>query len=125
MADQPVWRKGFDRVERALGRPLEEAVSSQRYIDALVVGVKVQVAVNRKLRQTVDRQIGAVLHMVNVPTRRDVRRLSQQMATLTGEVRSLAAHADQLAAAAEAPRERDAVADAGAARPDAQHDDDA
>lgn len=108
MAGKPTWRKAFDRVERAVGKPLEDAVGSQRYVDAVVLGFKVQMAVNRKVRQTVDRQIGAALHMVNVPTYRDVRRLSKQLSTLTGEVRTLATQTDEIAAAAAALQERQA-----------------
>lgn len=102
---QPTWRRAFDTVERAVGRPLEQAVESSRYVDALVLGLKVQGAVNRTVRRTVDRQIGAVLHLVNVPTRSDVRRLSRQVTTLTGEVRRLALTADDLQRAAAALQE--------------------
>lgn len=92
---QPAWRQAFDSVERTIGKPLEDAVASQRYVDAIVLGMKVQLAVNRRMRKAVDSQIGAVLHAVNVPTRSDVRRLSNQVTTLTGEVRMLAAELDR------------------------------
>lgn len=95
---QPTWRRGFDRIERAVGEPLEEAVGSRRYVDAVVLGIKVQVALNRKVRRTVDRQIGAIWHLLNLSTRADARRLSRQLAELTGEIRTLAQDADELSA---------------------------
>jgi hypothetical protein len=100
---QPAWRQAFDRLERAVGRPLEDAVASQRYVDAVALGLKVQLEVNRKVHQRVDRQVGAVLHLFNVPTLTDVRRLSQQLTTLTSDVRSVAAQTDLLVIAATAP----------------------
>jgi len=86
---QPTWRRAFDRVERTVGGPLEDAVASRRYVDVVVVGLKVQLALNRKVRRTIDRGFGAVLHLANVPTRADVRRVSKQLTVLTGEVRML------------------------------------
>jgi hypothetical protein len=88
-AQQPAWRRAFDRVERTVGRPLEDAVASRRYIDVIVISMKLQLAVNHELRKTIDRQMGAVLHLINLPTRSDVRRLSRQLTVLTGEVRNL------------------------------------
>jgi hypothetical protein len=64
-------------------------VASRRYVDVIVLSMKLQLALNRRLRQTVDRQVGAVLHLINLPTHTDVRRLSRQLTVLTGEVRAL------------------------------------
>jgi hypothetical protein len=93
---KPVWRQVFDRVERTVGEPLEQVVASRRYIDIVVLGMKGPLAVNRVLRGIVDRQIGAVLHLVNMPTRDDMVRLSRQLAVLTAELRSLSLPADQI-----------------------------
>ena len=93
---KPVWRQVFDRVERMVGEPLEQVVASRGYIDIVVLGMKGPLAVNRMLRQTVDRQIGAVLHLANMPTRDDVIRLSRQLSVLTAELRSLSLPADHI-----------------------------
>lgn len=113
---QPAWRRAFDQVERAVGRPLEDAVASRRYVDAVVLSMKLQLAINRRLRRTVDRQFGAVLHLVNLPTRSDVRRLSRQLTVVTGELRALAEQTDQLVAARDTELPR-AAAQEGAGAP--------
>jgi hypothetical protein len=93
---QPAWRRVFDRVERAVGEPLEQAAASNHYIDVIVLQLKLQSALNRALRRTIERQIGAALHLINVPTYSDVRRLGRQLTTLTGEVRALSAATEEL-----------------------------
>lgn len=101
MPNQPAWRRTFDSVERKVGRPLEDVVTSSTYVDALVLGVKLQVTVARAVRGTVERQIGAILHLAAMPTRGDVRRLSRQLTTLTGEVRTLAVAIEEVRRASE------------------------
>jgi hypothetical protein len=82
-------RRAFDRVERTVGKPLEDAVASRRYIDVIVLSMKLQIAVNRRIRRTIDKRIGGMLNAINLPTRSDVRRLNKQITVLTGEVRAL------------------------------------
>ena len=43
----------------------------------------------RRAQQEVERRTRRVLHMVNLPTATDVRRLSEQVASLQREVREL------------------------------------
>ena len=92
----PAWREAFDRIERAVGAPLEDAVASRRYIDLLVLWINGPMAVNRKLVELVDDQLGRVLHVLNIPTREDVNRLSRQLSVLTAEVRGLSLPADRI-----------------------------
>ena len=35
---RPAWRRAFDRVERTVGKPLEDVAGSQRYIRTALVG---------------------------------------------------------------------------------------
>jgi len=93
---QPTWRRVFDRVERMVGRPLEDAVASSRYVDVMLTTMKVQRAVGGVVARAVERRIGGLLHAINVPTRTDVRRLSRQLTVLTSEVRALAATTQEL-----------------------------
>ena len=93
---QPTWRRAFDRVERKIGKPLEDAVASSRYIDVMLKTMKVQRAVGGAVGRQVEKRIGGVLHVLNVPTRGDVRRLSKQLTVLTSEVRTLAATTEEL-----------------------------
>lgn len=85
----PSWRTVFDKVERAVGAPLEDAVSSPRYGTAVSFWVKGPMTVQRSVRRTVDHKLAGVLHALNLPTRSDVNRLNRQLAVLTAEVRAL------------------------------------
>lgn len=105
---QPAWRRAFDKLERTVGEPLEDAVASQRYVDLVVKGMKAQLAVNRTVKRAVDHQIARALHLINVPAYSDLRRLSRQMTTLTGEVRGLTEQTDRLSVAATRLEERQA-----------------
>lgn len=90
-AAKPAWRQVFDKVERAVGRPLEEAVASPTYADVIAIGIKTQRAVNGILGRAVGGAVGNVLRVINVPTRDDVLRLNRQLAVLSAEVRTLGA----------------------------------
>ena len=87
--DKSAFWRGFDRVERAVGKPLEDLVASTGYADVLVHGLKLQRAVGGLVGQLVAGSVGTVLRAVNLPTGRDVQRLSRQLAVLTSEVRAL------------------------------------
>jgi hypothetical protein len=95
-AAPPAWRRVFDRAERVVGGPLEDFVGSRRAIDGAVSVMKVQRAIGGALRGVMDRELAGVLHFMNMPTRTDVRRLTRQLTTLTGEVRGVADHLDEL-----------------------------
>jgi hypothetical protein len=89
-AASPLWRRAFDRAERAVGRPLEEAVASRRVGDLVALGFRAEGAIQGLF----ERQTRTVLHFWNMPARTDVARLNRQVAMLTGEVRALAARLD-------------------------------
>jgi len=96
---QPLWRQVFDSTERTIGRPLEGLVSSRQYVG---------IALRRQRLRTVmvnavERPTTAVLHLLNLPARTDVRRLSHQISALTNELRELAAGVDELRMPAPGP----------------------
>jgi len=105
---QPAWRRAFDKLERTVGEPLEDAVASQRYVDLVVKGTKAQLAFNRIVKRAVDHQIARALHLFNVPAYSDMRRLSRQLTTLTSEMRGLTQQADRLSVVATRLEERQA-----------------
>jgi hypothetical protein len=105
MADQPFLRRAFDRAERAIGKPLEDAVQSSKFTD-VYLGRK---RVARTLRSALDRPTGAFLHFINVPARSDVRRVNRQIAALTEEVRSLSARLDEQQVPASRPPRKPAA----------------
>ena len=83
----PLWRRAFDRAERTVGGPLEDAVGSRVVGDLIALGFRAEGA----LQGLFERQTSAVLHFWNMPARSDVARLNRQVAALTAEVRALAA----------------------------------
>jgi outer membrane murein-binding lipoprotein Lpp len=87
---QPAWRRAFDRVERMVGKPLEDMAGSRRYTRTALARHKVHSTVRRQVRRAIDRPLGPVLRLAGMPTRAEVQKLSAQVATLTGEVRELA-----------------------------------
>ena len=95
---RPAWRRAFDRVERTVGKPLEDVAGSPRSISTALVARKVHLTVRRQVRRAIDRPVGVVLRLAGMPTRADVQRLSAPVATLTGEVRELALHEPRSAA---------------------------
>ena len=90
-AGRPLWRRGFDRAERAIGRPLENVVATRRFSDLLVLTFRAQGA----MYGVFERQTRATLHFWNMPTRGDVRRLNRQVGALAAEVHELTARLDE------------------------------
>lgn len=84
------WR-AFDRVERAVGRPLEDLVASRPYLDVALKGRRVQRAVRGAIGRVATGAATRVLHAAQIPTREEVRNLNRQLTNLTTEMRSLAA----------------------------------
>jgi hypothetical protein len=83
---RPMWRQGFDRAERLVGRRLEGLVSTRTFNDLLVLTFRGQNLAYRVF----ERQTSAVLHFWNMPTRSDVSKLRRQVGALSGELRELA-----------------------------------
>jgi hypothetical protein len=85
IADKPLWRRGFDAVDRRLARPVEAAARSEAFGDTLTLALRLR----GRARREVERQRRRALHLVNLPTATDVRRLSEQVGALRREVREL------------------------------------
>jgi polyhydroxyalkanoate synthesis regulator phasin len=85
MASKPLWRRTFDTVDRHIAGPAEAAARSDAFGDALTTGLRLR----RRAQREVERRTRRVLHLVNLPTATDVRRLSEQVAALRREVREL------------------------------------
>src|SRR5215208_3107773 len=86
----PLWRKAFDAVERAIGPPLEHALTSNE----LAAGMSVA----RRLRRGVGRRVDAAgswaLHQVALPSHADIRRLRRQLAGLERDLAALRREVD-------------------------------
>ena len=85
MADKPLWRQAFDAVEQRAAGPVEAGAHSDVFGDLVTLNVRLA----RRAQQVVERRTRRVLHMVNLPTATDVRRLSEQVAALQRQVREL------------------------------------
>jgi hypothetical protein len=113
MPNQPFLRRAFDRAERAIGKPLEDAVESSKFTDVYLARKRV----GRTLRSALDRPTGAFLHFINIPARSDVRRVNRQIAALTEELRSLSARLDEQQAEPASRRPRKPAARPRASKP--------
>jgi hypothetical protein len=94
MSDQrPLWRKAFDSVERAIGPGLESAVKSDEFADVATVAMRVRTDVARGAERAMRR----ALHFWNLPAGSDMKRLSDQVASVERRLRDLAKRFDELA----------------------------
>ena len=65
--------------------PVEAGARSDAFTDVLTVGWRI----SRRAQQEIERRTRRVLHMANLPTATDVRRLSEQVSALQRELREL------------------------------------
>ena len=87
----PLWRLGFDLVERPIGAASETWMQSDVFMDALAGSWKIQ----RRVARKVERGVGAWLGLLGVPRRTDVTGLVNQVASLERQVRQLARELEQ------------------------------
>jgi len=85
MAGKPLWRQAFDAVDRRVSGPVEAGARSDAFTDVLTVGWRI----SRRMQREVERRTRRVLHMANLPTATDVRRLSEQVSAVQRELREL------------------------------------
>ena len=77
-ANQPLWLKAVHRLERAIGEPVEAAVRTDTYFDAVT---KINRA-RRKTRGMVEGVSRRAWHTLNLPAGTDVRRMREQLARM-------------------------------------------
>jgi polyhydroxyalkanoate synthesis regulator phasin len=85
MAGKPLWRQAFDAVDSRVSGTVEAGARSDAFTDVLTVGWRI----SRRAQQEIERRTRRVLHMANLPTATDVRRLSEQVSALQRELREL------------------------------------
>ena len=85
MTGKPLWRQVFDTVDRRVSGPVEAGAGSDAFLDLVTAGWRVRRGVQRQI----ERRTRHVLHMANLPTATDVRRLSEQVSALQRQVREL------------------------------------
>ena len=104
MSETPLWRKGFDTVEGAVGPRLETVTRSSRFAEVTGTAVGVQ----RGVRRWAEQRSRRLWHLANLPAGSDVTRLREQVAALDLQVRRLTSaledERDAARRAARAPR---------------------
>ena len=86
-ANQPLWLRAVLRVERAVGEPIEAAVRSETYFDLVSTTTRVR----RKVGGAAEGVSRRCLHLLNLPTGSDIRRLRQQLARMERRLNELSA----------------------------------
>lgn len=89
---QPLWRRAFDKVERAAGSRLEQAVQSPRFADAASVVTQLE----RRVQGLVEQRTRRVWHAVNLPAGSDVRRLREQLVDVDRQLRTVTTELERL-----------------------------
>jgi hypothetical protein len=84
-ANQPLWLKAVHRLERAIGEPVEAAVRTDTYFDAIT---KLNRA-RRKAGGMVEGVTRRAWHTLNLPAGTDVRRMREQLARVERRVTQL------------------------------------
>ena len=79
------WLKLVQDFERAIGKPVEEFVRSDRYFDLVSDASKARA----QLTALYERVSEDWLHLLNLPTNSDVRRLREQLSRLERQVNRL------------------------------------
>jgi hypothetical protein len=82
---RPLWRQAFDAVERRVAGPAERTVRTDTFNDVVTVAMRSR----RVVQRAVERRTRRLLHLANLPTATDVKRLSEQTAQLHRELRAL------------------------------------
>ena len=88
----PLWRLPFDLVERPLAAASESWVQSDAFMDVTALGFKVGRRLHAQGREALEAWIG----LFELPTRRDVSNLVNQVAALERQVRELSAQQAEL-----------------------------
>jgi hypothetical protein len=81
----PLWLKVVHKVERAIGEPVETAVRSDTYFDAVAELTRLR----RKAINTVEGVSRRCLHLFNLPAGTDLRRVREQLSRMERRLEEL------------------------------------
>jgi hypothetical protein len=91
-ADSPLWLRLVLRVERTVGGPVEAAVHSDAYFDAVA-------ELHRGARRLTDAMESVSrrgLHLLNLPAGTDIRRVREQLARMDRRLLQLTKELEQM-----------------------------
>jgi hypothetical protein len=84
-AGSPLWRRVYDGVEKPVGDVLAAGARSALFGDISALTVRVP----RRLQREVERRTRHLLHVANLPTATDVRRVTELVTDLQRDLRAL------------------------------------
>ena len=84
-SDAPTWRKLVERLDRTVTPPADAFVRTNFFADSIAAMTRLEVQVRRR----VERQTTACLHLFNLPTAGDVKRVRAQLAVVEARLRDL------------------------------------
>jgi len=87
----PLWRQGYDVVEREIAPRLESLVRSEQMAVAVGLVAKLQ----RQAQRQAARQTRRMLHLFNLPAGTDVSRILTEIGQLKQQVRDLTRQLDE------------------------------
>lgn len=96
----PVWRQGFDAVERQIAPRLESAVKTEQFAVAVGLATRMQ----RLLQDHSSRATRRLLHQLNLPAGTDVTRILNEIGRLQRQVAELTTQLDHTRAQLAAER---------------------
>ena len=82
---RPVWRQGFDAVERTVSPPLTAVVNSEQF----AIGVGLVAHLQKAIQARTERATRRVLHQWNLPAGSDITRIIAEIGTLQAQVRDI------------------------------------
>jgi hypothetical protein len=91
-AHPPLWLKLVLRLERAVGSPVESAVHSDAYFDAVTELNRAQ----RRLTNAVESVSKRGLHLLNLPAGTDIRRVREQLARMDRRLLQISKELEEL-----------------------------
>jgi hypothetical protein len=100
-AQPPLWLKLVLRVERAVGGPVEWAVRSDAYFDAVAELNRTK----RRLTDAAEALSKRGLHLLNLPAGTDIRRVREQLARMDRRLVQLTKELEELERVRETERE--------------------
>jgi hypothetical protein len=83
--DAAPWRRALHRLDRLVTPPAEALVRTNLFADSVAALTRLEAQLRRRL----ERQTTAYIHLFNLPTASDIRKVRAQLAALEARVRDL------------------------------------
>ena len=88
---RPAWRGVVDRLDGLISPPADAVVRTNLFADTVAALTRLEV----QLRRRIERQSTMLLHLFNLPTAGDIKRVRAQVAALEARLRDLSEHIEE------------------------------